>query len=145
MKNKIKDGKSTQFTAGADVASGAPVVIGNSIGIAVTDVANGKVGEADLEGVFELASDTGTAYAQGDELFWDVGNSRLTKTGTGNILAGEAESAKESAATTARVKLGSRMKQAAAIAALTGGDSPTEAEFNALVAALKAAGIMKNA
>ena len=46
MKNFVQDGKNISFTAGADIASGDPVVIGQLPGVAASSVANGAVGVA---------------------------------------------------------------------------------------------------
>jgi predicted RecA/RadA family phage recombinase len=144
MKNDVQNGHIIEYSnSGSAISSGAVVVLDQRIGIAITDIAasTGK-GSVQLDGVFQLTSDTGTAYAQGDRLFWDVGNSRLTKTGTGNIPAGVCVLAKESATAVARVRLSDHPKQAAKVADASSGSA---AEINALRDALIAAGYMKNA
>lgn len=128
--------------SGSAISSGDVVVLGDRIGIAKTDIAatTGK-GTVELEGVYELTSDTGTTYAQGDQLFWDAGNSRLTKTGTGNVPAGRAHEAKASVGTTALVNLQPQPKRAAFVANAASGSA---AEIDALRDALIAAGLMKS-
>ena len=153
MKNMVKDGKSVSHTALSDILSGEPVVLGNRIGIANQDISTGKQGELDLEGVFELTSDTGTAYSKGDILYWNASSENLTKTAAGNIFAGECHEDKGSAATSAKVKLSEARQKAAVVAALGLDASATyvEAEVqsiadkvDAVIAALKAAGLMSN-
>lgn len=139
MKNMVKEGKSLSHVAASDISSGDVVVLGKQVAVAMVDISTGKQGELALEGVFELPSDTGTAYDQGDQLFWDSGNSRVTKTASGNVYAGIAEQPKLSAATTARVKLAESHKQAAHVADASSGSA---AEINALRDALIAAGLM---
>lgn len=58
---------------GADVASGAVVKIGNTIGVALCAIANGAVGSVAIEGVIvNVPKEAGAAWAQGEALQWDV-------------------------------------------------------------------------
>lgn len=139
MKNKVKEGKSISHTAASDIVSGAPVVIGNRVGIAVQDISTGKTGEIEMEGVFELPADNTTAFSQGDELFHD--GTELTKAAADATLVGICETDKASAGTTARVRIGDGTRQAAKVADASVGDA---AEINALRDALIAAGLMSN-
>ena len=54
MKNFIAEGNSMTFTAGADVASGELVIVGEFAGVSVTDVANGGTGTLQLTGIVRL-------------------------------------------------------------------------------------------
>ena len=54
MKNFIQNGDYIDFTAGADVASGALVQVGDLHGVSVTAVANGGKGSLAMSGVFRL-------------------------------------------------------------------------------------------
>jgi predicted RecA/RadA family phage recombinase len=105
--NYIAEGKVINYTAGADIASGAVVVIGtNRIGVALADIANGAVGPVQVEGVFnlpKLSTDTPAQYAL---LYWDAGNTRLTTTASTHPVAGRSMVALGSGTTTADVKLG---------------------------------------
>lgn len=146
----VKDGNSVSYTnAGSDIASGDVVELANRIAIAMVDISTGKQGELALEGVVELPSDTGTAYNQGDILYWT--GTQLTKTAASNTFAGEAHEAKASGGTSAKVKLSEARQQAATSAALAQDISATyvEAEVQAIsdkvddiLAKLKAAGLM---
>lgn len=60
------------FTAAADVTSGDVVVIGQLLGVATTDVANGAAGTACLCGVFTVPKVSGAVIAAGESLTWDV-------------------------------------------------------------------------
>lgn len=105
MTNKyIQPGDVWDHVAAADIANGEVVEFADSIGVALKAIANGATGPVAVQGVFELAKETGVAFAQGDFLYWDASNNRLDKTGT-NIPAGLAAAAAGSAATTARVAL----------------------------------------
>ena len=104
MINFIEKGDVLDYTAAAAVKSGAAVVLVNHIGVACGDIALGKTGAVNVSGVYELAAETGVAFAIGDDLYWDAANSRLTKT-TGTVKAGWAWAAKAADATTAQVRL----------------------------------------
>ncbi|MEM6553519.1 MAG: DUF2190 family protein [Planctomycetota bacterium] len=110
MKNKLADGQTLTIAApAAGVTSGVPHVVrsGNTgfVGVPVTSGAENEKVALNLRGVFELTSDTGTAYTQGDLLYWDDTNKRVTKTATSNTLVGFAAADKTSAATIAEVNI----------------------------------------
>jgi predicted RecA/RadA family phage recombinase len=104
MKNFIQPGDVLDYTATADVASGAVVVMGARIGIAVADIATGETGAVRVKGVVELPKVT-TAIAQGTPIYWDSVNNRLTATATDNTLAGYAAAAAGSGTTTIALHL----------------------------------------
>lgn len=58
-----------------------------------------------IGGMLEYATDTGTAWAGGDKIYWDDTNKKFTKTDTNNTLCGIAYEAKTSAAATATILL----------------------------------------
>lgn len=68
-------------STGADVASGALIDLGTGFGVAVTNIANGKVGTVDTGSGVELAKNTGISFVAGEPAFWDAANSRLDKAG----------------------------------------------------------------
>lgn len=104
MINFIEKGDVLDYTAAAAVKSGAAVVLVNHIGVAGGDIALGKTGAVNVSGVYELAAETGVAFAIGDDLYWDTANNRLTKT-TGTVKAGWAWAAKAADAAVAQVRL----------------------------------------
>ena len=75
--NYTQEGKVIQYTAAADIASGAVVWVGGVPGIALTAIANGATGSVAIEGVFAIPKHNnatpanGTAFAVGDPVFWD--------------------------------------------------------------------------
>lgn len=168
MKNFLQDGKSCEYTASGAKTSGQVVVIGERVAVLVADIADGSSGTAEFEGVHTLAKETGTAWVQGDPLFYDSGNSRFTKTGTGNIPAGFAQEAAASGDATGSVNLnGNKANRADNVAALgaptavtgvdgTGSNAASKADVDTrltaihskideILTALKAAGLQKNA
>jgi len=70
----IHDGKSIDYTPGADVSAGDVVVQNDLIGIAKLDIASGALGALAVTGVFDLpkATGVGEAIAAGAKVYWDV-------------------------------------------------------------------------
>lgn len=70
--NYIQPGEVIQYTAGADISSGAVVRIGNILGVALSDIANGATGSVQIRGVFNVPKVSGAVIAQGESLTWDA-------------------------------------------------------------------------
>jgi predicted RecA/RadA family phage recombinase len=107
MKNFVQNGNSITVTAPAAVASGQLVVVGSLAGVAAFDAAVGADVELTVEGVFELPKVTTDAIPQGDKLYWDSGQAKLTKTaGTGSkLMVGVAAAAAGNGLTTVNCRL----------------------------------------
>lgn len=90
--NYVQEGKTLNYTAGADITSGQFVLIGTIGGVAKTDIANGKTGAVHISGVFSIPKATG-AVTQGAKLYWDESESEVTTTATDNTLIGVAAAA----------------------------------------------------
>lgn len=105
MKNYICEGKNIEFTAGADVKSGDPVVVGDLVGVSSTDVANGADGVASIEGVYVLKKKSADVVAKGVKLYWDATNKEVTVTASTNKAAGYAYEAAGATVTLVSVKL----------------------------------------
>lgn len=107
MKNYVMTGDTVTFTAAADTASGAGVLIGALFGVACGDVANGAEGEMQTVGVFDLPKAASQAWTVGVRVYWDNTNKVCTTTASGNTLIGCALEAVGSGAdeTTGRVRL----------------------------------------
>lgn len=73
MKNRVSDGAVIQWTngTGTAVSSGDVVIIGNMLGIAAVDIANGASGSVHLEGEFTVPKVTAAVFNQGEMLIWD--------------------------------------------------------------------------
>lgn len=67
-----QEGAVIQYTAGADIVSGQVVKIGNVLGVALGDIANGATGSVRLEGVFAAPKVSGAVIAKGETLTWDA-------------------------------------------------------------------------
>jgi len=72
MQNYEQRGDVITITAGANIASGAVVRVGNLLGVACGDIANGAQGEVAITGVFTVPKVSGAVIAQGERLVWDV-------------------------------------------------------------------------
>jgi predicted RecA/RadA family phage recombinase len=109
--NYRQPGDSLDWTngTGSDVASGQLVAVGNTVGVALTDIADGASGVVGVEGVWEVAKATGTAWALGESVDYDVSAGNFGKgitPATGDVTkAGICAKAAGSAEATAWVKL----------------------------------------
>lgn len=157
MTNYVQPGERMEYAnAGSAISAGDVVVLENRIGIALTDIsATTGVGTVELCGVYELDAVNDDAFGQGEQLYWDSSAGKLTQVGAGNTPAGIAFEAKASSGTTARVQLTPMPKRAANVAAeatADGSDAATtqalanalKTKVNAILTALKDAGLMKN-
>jgi len=71
-KNYVQEGVTIDYTnAGTAILSGAVVVIGSLIGIALADIANGAVGSVMLKGVFDVPKADAAVIAVGEEVLFD--------------------------------------------------------------------------
>jgi predicted RecA/RadA family phage recombinase len=106
MRRFVNEGNALDLTAPSDgVVSDGVYKIGAIICIASATVAAGLLFAAWTEGVYDVTSNTGAAWAEGDTVYWDDTAKVFTKTSTSNTKAGVAVAAKDSAATTGRIKL----------------------------------------
>lgn len=106
MTKKFKaEGEVWNHVASGAKSSGAVIVMGARVGVALTDIANGATGSVAVRGVFALSKKSGDTFAQGAACYWDAANSYVTSTSSGNTLAGSAAAAAASADTTMDVAL----------------------------------------
>ena len=107
MKNYIQDGDRLDYanSSGNTITSGTAVLVGKRVGVAVADIANNTTGVLAMEGVFNLPKLSTDVLAQGDLLYWDNTNKRLTSTTTSNTLCGYAQNAAGNGATTVDIML----------------------------------------
>lgn len=107
-KNHVRQGSQMTWVnnTAAAVTSGSPVLVGSLLTVALQDIAIGATGELATEEVWTLPKDNTVAVNQGDALYWDNTNKRLTTTATGNAYAGHAWAAAAAVDTTVQCKLG---------------------------------------
>lgn len=88
-KTYVQPGEVIQYTAGADITAGTVVPIGQILGVALQDIANGATGSVGIKGVFTVPKASAAVIAQGESLVWDVsaGNfdDNLATPATGDI------------------------------------------------------------
>lgn len=148
MINFKQNGDTVVVIAAAAIAAGAAVLKGALFGIAQNNAAETEEVVLNLTGVWSLPKTTGEAWTQGQQLYWNAGTAKLTTTAGNNLCVAVAWSAAESAAAfgdakinASGAKLGGVIAPSTAIpdlAAITGGEAPTEAEHNAVRADLAA-------
>lgn len=106
MTTKFKQpGKVLDYVAGATIVSGAVVVAGAWVGVALADIANTATGPVAVEGVYTLAKKSADTFVQGAVVYWDAVNGQITSTASGNTAAGHAFNAAGAGVTTIDVKL----------------------------------------
>ena len=105
--NKVQDGAAITYAnaTGSDIASGDLVVIGERVGVALVDIADGASGAVAMEGVYEVSKEASLVVDQGDVLYADATSGELDKTSTDPPLAGYAFASSAGADTTVQVKL----------------------------------------
>jgi predicted RecA/RadA family phage recombinase len=111
----VQKGETLNYTngSGATIASGAMVLVGSRLGVAVSDIADGATGVLVMAGVHALPKATG-AITQGAKVYYDADGNRvggptgigcLTATSDGNTLIGYAHAAAASGDLTVDVAL----------------------------------------
>ncbi len=103
----IHDGKSIDYTPGADVAAGDVVVQNDLLGVAKLDIAANTLGALAVTGVFDVpkATGAGTAIGAGAKVYWNATAKQATTTATGNKYLGKTVKAAVDADATVRVRL----------------------------------------
>ena len=111
-KTYVSEGNVVNYTnAGSAIAAGAVVVMGHTIGVALTDIAaTTGVGAVAIEGVFTVPKVSAAVFAVGEKLIYDVSASEFDDSSatpaTGDITGGVvAMVAGANAETTCVVKL----------------------------------------
>lgn len=99
-------GEQLNYTnAGSAIASGALVIVGAMVGVALSAIPTNATGALRVCGIFNFAKLSTDAVAQGVNIYWDSTNSRMTLSSSGNTLAGKAAYAAGNGATTVDVLL----------------------------------------
>jgi len=154
MANGYKQkGDILSYTLSGTVASGDVVSMGKLNGVALMGGVSGDVIEVSICGVWNLLKATGTAFVQGDRLYWNS-STGLTKTTT-DVPIGIAASAAASGDVLADVLLyeGGSPPQSTAIADISTADATDlpsvltlanaiKAKINADLAARRVAGML---
>jgi len=90
-KNFIQEGAVLTVTAPADTTSGEVVIIGNIIGVALSDALSGAAMDVAVdENVWSIAKVGADAFAIGDSVYYDSSAKLTTSTATANTKIGTA-------------------------------------------------------
>ena len=103
MQNSIEQGRSIDYTPGADVTGGDLIVFPGMVAVASTDISAGETGACETEGVFALPKDA-TALAQGQAVYAKT-DGTVTATESGNVPAGKCWADAAGNAATVAVKI----------------------------------------
>ncbi|MFD1806204.1 DUF2190 family protein [Pasteurella oralis] len=104
-KNYIQDGDTLRFTATKSVKSGDVVVVGEMVGIAITDVENKTQGVLRVTGVFNVKAKQSEDIKKGVLLYWDENAGEATTTKGSHKMLGKAWSDSGTSSTEVDVKL----------------------------------------
>ena len=105
-KNYVSEGDVLDFTnTGAAIASGAVVAMGKRIGIALADIPTNSTGAVSVTGVWTVAKLATDDIQQGEPLYWDPVNNRLTETAGALNVAGYAAAPSAAGNATVRIKI----------------------------------------
>ncbi len=105
MQNYKAPGDTLTVTAPYELASGAGCKVGAIFGVACDDSVISVDVEIKTEGVFELVKDAGTAWVQGDKIYWDDSAKECDVDSAAGMLIGYATAAAASDAVVGNVKL----------------------------------------
>lgn len=89
--NYIREGSTAEWTnSGSAVSSGDVVTVGDLLGVAAVDIANGETGTVHISGVFEVACNSADVITQGMKLDWDASASEFVDA-IGTAASGDLE------------------------------------------------------
>ena len=88
MKNYIQDGQIIDFIAPSNTVAGTAYLINDIVVVAMLTVPAGQRCPMLCSGVVELPKNPSDTFQQGDLLYWDNTNKRLTRTQSGNKRCG---------------------------------------------------------
>jgi len=106
MKNFVQNGDTIVVAAPEAADSGEFLISGGIHGVAAAAADNAADVPLVRRGVFTLPKESGTAWSQGDRLFWNTSTKCFTKDVTDRPIAAVAAEAAASADTTGNVLLG---------------------------------------
>ena len=93
-RNFQQPGSVMTITAAANLVSGQVVRVGNTLCVALMDIANATTGQVAREGVFVVPKVSGAVIAQGESLTWDASaaafDDNLATPATGDVTGAAA-------------------------------------------------------
>ena len=93
MNNEVSKGDTIPYTnAGSAISAGDVVVAGHTLGIAITDIANGETGTLAIRGRFTVPKVSAAVFVAGEKLIYDVSVGKFDDSAatpaTGDITGG---------------------------------------------------------
>lgn len=105
-KNYEQEGEVLDYTTGGvAIASGAAVLMGARLGIALAEIPALSTGSVAVTGVWVLKKAAADVVVQGALLYWDADDFQLTTVAAGNTLAGFAAAPAAAGTTSVRIKI----------------------------------------
>ncbi|CAI0983786.1 Uncharacterized conserved protein [Serratia liquefaciens] len=101
--NFVQNGNTIALTATANIASGAAVIVGDLVAVAITDIASGRTGDGFVSGVFQLPKLAADVIPAGKKVFIKDGVVQLASADA--VAAGYAWEAAAKDVTVIAVKL----------------------------------------
>lgn len=105
MAKFVQEGRYLDYTPGSDTSAGTEVVVVDTFGIVPTDLAAGKLGAIDTEGVWEVTKITGAATTDGKKAYRKNDGSGWQEDSTSSTLRGVFVGDQASGDTTCKVRL----------------------------------------
>jgi predicted RecA/RadA family phage recombinase len=103
--NYIMSGDVCNVVLAADAVAGTPFLLGIRLAVPLASGSTGDTVACSMEGVFTVPKATGSAWTQGEQLYWDDTAKNVTTVSTSNTAIGWAFDAAASGDTTGNVKL----------------------------------------
>ena len=111
-------GETLDYTAEDAVANGQVVSLGNRIGVAGNDIAEGATGALHVTGVYIMDKKASEKITMGAALYFDEREEKITTVAAGNVPAGYAAADAEASDATVLVNIGDPNGAAAEVAAV---------------------------
>ena len=99
-------GETLDYTATGAVTNGQVVSLGNRIGVAGNDIAEGATGALHVTGVYVMEKKASEKITMGAPVYYDATEDEITATEKGNVPAGYAAATAEASDTTVLVNIG---------------------------------------
>lgn len=111
-------GETLDYTATEAVTNGQVVSLGNRIGVAGNDIAEGATGALHVTGVYIMDKKDSEKITMGAPVYYDATADEITATEKGNVPAGYAAADAEASDATVLVNIGDPNGAAAEVAAV---------------------------
>ena len=85
-KKFVKERKTVEIVAGANISSGELVQVGDIFAVALTDIAKGEIGDGMTEGVFMLPKLKTDDMKTGKKVYLKSGKVQLTNSGSDPLV-----------------------------------------------------------